>query len=352
MLFAKNYLPVGAAVLAALLFGLQAPCSKVLLEQLEPLFLAALLYLGAGLGMLLVAVCGGTTRGLRAEAPLRRADLPFVLLMLLLDVAAPSMLLLGIRLSGAATASLLGNFEIVATAMMARQFFGENIGRRMGAGLGFICAASLLLSLDAAAGAGISPGAVLVLLSCLAWGLENNCTRMLSLKDPLQVVVIKGLGSGTGALVLAALWGEIGVRWLPVAAALVLGFVSYGLSIFFYVLAQRQLGAARTSAYYAAAPFLGVLLSWVLLGEAVTGGFVAALALMLLGSYFVLTEEHCHRHVHVRETHEHRHAHEDGHHDHPHEDANRGAHCHEHTHEETAHEHPHQPDLHHRHRHD
>lgn len=342
---------IGMAILAAVLFGISAPLSKLLLEQIPPLLMAALLYLGAGLGML--AVNAGRLLGKRQllEARLTKRERPAVVGMVLLDSAAPIFLMLGLKLTTAESVALLNNFEIVATALIALFFFREAIGRRMWLAISLITVASVLLSIGDVGRIRMMPGAFFVLLASICWGLENNLTRVLSLKDPLQIVVIKGFGSGFSSLLIAVAMREIGGSWPQVLLALLLGFVAYGLSIFFYIRAQRELGAARTSAYYAAAPFIGVLLAWLVLREAVTGTFLAALLIMGLGTYLAVSEKHSHAHAHEAFAHEHKHSHEDGHHTHTHEPAVSGAHSHLHTHEAVVHRHAHTPDLHHRHKH-
>ncbi len=347
----KKYLPVIYALLAALLFGINAPFSKLLVERLNPLFLAALLYLGAGIGMLVVDMIKGIGGKNRREARLTKKERPFILLMIGLDIAAPIFLMIGISMTNSSTAALLGNFEIVATSVIAMIFFKEAVGRRLWMAIGLISLASILLTVGDVVAVNISIGALFVLAASICWGFENNCTRNLSIKDPLQVVIIKGFGSGLGALIIALLWGDLSLEWAYIGLALVLGFVAYGLSIFLYVTAQRELGAARTSAYYAVAPFMGVVISWILLKESISISFLIALSIMIIGAYFAVTEEHEHEHIHVEETHEHKHNHEDGHHDHSHQTNVFGEHSHEHTHEASVHKHTHLPELHHRHTH-
>ena len=343
--------PVLFALLAALLFGLNAPAAKLLVARVNPLFMAALLYLGAGVGMLALGWLRRGTAGDTRESRLSREELPYILLMVLLDIAAPILLMLGLSVANASTAALLGNFEIAATAFFALVLFKEAVGKRMWIAIALITAASLLLSINDLSAFSFSTGALLVLGASLCWGLENNTTRKLSIKDPLQVVVIKGFGSGIGALIVTAIWGSLSASLLAILAALALGFVAYGLSIFFYVMAQRELGAARTSAYYAAAPFIGMALSWLVLRESLSPAFFAALLIMLLGAGLAISEDHVHKHVHTQITHEHRHVHVDGHHNHAHEEGFSGEHSHVHTHELLEHEHSHLPDTHHRHDH-
>lgn len=336
------------AILAALLFGLNAPFSKLLLDEMSPLYLAAFLYLGAGLGML-VLVLLNRKKLAQKEAPLTKKELPSVILMILLDIAAPIFLMLGISQTNSATAALLGNFEIVATALIAMIFFKEAIGKRLTIAIIFITVSSMILTLGDGGDLQVSSGAVYVLLACICWGFENNCTRNLSHKDPAQVVVLKGFGSGTGALIIALIWGSFSGRAVEMLLSMLLGFVAYGLSILFYVKAQRGLGAARTSAYYAAAPFMGVVISWLIFGTGLNLAFGLALILMLIGTYFTVSEDHGHVHSHHALTHDHQHSHDDGHHDHGHKEQT--AHSHSHSHEQVNHAHSHLPDIHHRHQH-
>lgn len=347
----KKNTAVMYAILAALLFGINAPFSKLLLNEIHPLFLAALLYLGAGLGMTVLTVLNKTRRTASKEARLTKKEMPSVILMILLDIAAPILLLLGISLTNSSTAALLGNFEIAATSIIAMIFFKEAIGKRMWMAIAFISLASILLTITDAAAINLSIGAVFVMLSCVCWGLENNCTRNLSIKDPVQVVILKGFGSGLGALLIALIWGNLSGSLIYIMLAMFLGFVAYGLSIFFYVKAQRGLGAARTSAYYAAAPFMGVLISWLVLKEPITFSFLMALVIMVLGTWLALSENHEHDHSHDEETHDHSHNHDDEHHLHADHPPVTGDHCHEHTHKNTVHSHCHLPDVHHRHMH-
>lgn len=279
---------VAAAFLAACLYALSTPCSKVLLGSVAPNMMAALLYLGAGVGMAaLTAVRAAVRRAPVAEEPLERADAPYVVAMVLLDIAAPILLMAGLAHAAPENVALLNNFEIVATAVIAFAAFRERVAPRTWAGIAVITASCALLSLEGAGALSFSAGSLLVLGACLCWGVENNCTSRLSQKDPAQVVVVKGLGSGTGALAVALLAGDALPALSDVAAALVLGFVAYGLSIFFYVYAQRGLGAARTSAYYAVNPFIGAALSLALFRTVPGPAFLVALALMALGAWLV-----------------------------------------------------------------
>lgn len=361
----QKRLPIALAILAAALYGISAPVAKVLLTKLSPYVMAAFLYLGAGLGMTLIKAVQKARRQagtVRQEASIPRREWPYVVGMILLDIAAPILLMLGLTQAAAGTAALLNNFEIVVTSILALLLFKEAVGRRMWLAIGLITVATVILSLSPGAELTWSPGALLILLACAAWGLENNCTRMLSLSDPIEIVMIKGFGSGIGALLVTVLTGHWQFDLGYGLMALLLGFVAYGLSIFFYIYAQRDLGAARTSAYYAAAPFIGVLASWIFLREPLTLNFGLGLMVMLVGTYFAVSEDHGHEHIHEALAHDHRHSHgpEELHHDHDHEhteaerltlDAKR-VHSHPHRHQPQVHKHAHWPDLHHQHIHE
>lgn len=347
----KASLAISMAILAAALYGISSPLSKLLLEKISPTFMAALLYLGAGMGMLIVNIIKLVNRSETLEARMTKKELPYIIGMIILDIAAPIFLMFGLTMTTADNASLLNNFEIVATSLIALFVFKEAIGRRMWIAILLITVSTILLSVKDFSSLTFSLGSLFVIAACLCWGLENNCTRMLSLKDPLQIVVVKGFGSGIGSLLISLVLREVNSDLLYIFLALMLGFVSYGLSIFFYIKAQRELGAARTSTYYAAAPFIGVLISWLVLQEPITAMFVFALIVMLIGTYFAITEKHQHSHLHIETTHEHKHNHNDRHHNHSHERSSLGEHSHEHTHEVIDHKHRHTPDVHHRHTH-
>ena len=281
---------VGFAILAAALYALNAPLSKVLLGQVPARMMAALLYLGAGAGMLLLRLMQKSMGKPSAEAPLTRKELPYTVAMVVLDVAAPIFLMLGLTGTSAASASLLNNFEIVATSMIALAIFRERISGRLWLAIGLVTLSSIVLSLEGGGSLQFSLGSLLVLLACCCWGLENNCTRALSEKDPLEIVVVKGVGSGLGAMIVALVCGEHLPALLPALGALALGFVAYGLSIFFYIYAQRTLGAAKTSTWYAISPFIGVGLSLVIFRQIPGLMFWVALAIMAAGAYFAATD--------------------------------------------------------------
>lgn len=286
----KSQKSICCAILAAALYALNSPVSKLLLEKVDSAMMAALLYLGAGGGMLILGLFQ-RKNGKNREEQLTRKELPYTVGMIVLDIAAPIFLMMGLKLSAAANVSLLNNFEIVATTLLAFVFFKEKISPRLLGAIGLITFASILLSVEDAGCLQFSRGSVFVLLACVCWGLENNCTRMMSAKDPMEIVVVKGFGSGAGSLIVAFLAGEQLPKLSLIPVVMLLGFVAYGLSIFFYVHAQRTLGAARTSAYYAVAPFIGAALSMLIFLEKPTGLFPLALLVMIAGTILVTLDE-------------------------------------------------------------
>ena len=274
------------AVLASALYALNAPLSKLLLDYLPPTLTAGFLYIGAGAGMGAVALFRKACGAVNKESKLTKAELPYTVAMVVLDIAAPILLMYGLRSTSAASASLLNNFEIVATALVALMIFKERISGRLWLGIIAVAAACVLLSFeDFAGGLKFSYGALFVLLACVCWGFENNCTRKISSKDPMQIVLIKGLFSGGSSVIIGFCIGErITVAW-SVFAVVAVGFVAYGLSIFSYVHAQRKLGAARTGAYYAIAPFIGAALSFAIFPSLPHYTFFISLAVMLVGAW-------------------------------------------------------------------
>jgi len=273
------------AILAAALYALSSPLSKLLLDYVPPTLMAGLLYLGAGIGMGCIALARKVEKSQKREAKLTRAELPYTVAMVLLDIAAPICLLIGLNSTTAASASLLNNFEIVATAIIALMVFKEKISPRLWVGILFVTLSCAVLSVENLALLEFSYGSLFILLACVCWGFENNCTRKISSKDPLQIVLLKGFFSGLGSVIIGLCLGERTTAVWGIFAVLCVGFVAYGLSIFFYVHAQRRLGAARTSAYYAISPFIGTLLSLLLFVEMPTYNFLIALGLMALGAW-------------------------------------------------------------------
>lgn len=278
------------AILAAALYALNSPVSKLLLNKIPATMMAALLYLGAGSGLAIVGFIQKKAGIVQKELPLTKKELPYTIAMVILDILAPIFLMIGLSKTTAANASLLNNFEIVTTSVLALVVFKEVISKRLWIGISLVTLSSMILSVEDLSSFSFSIGSVFVLLACVCWGIENNCTRMLSNKNPLQIVVIKGFGSGLGSLIIALLLGQTTTQIGYILATLLVGFVAYGLSIFFYVYAQRELGAAKTSSYYAVAPFIGVAFSLIIFWETPSLNFLVALMIMIIGTYFVSTD--------------------------------------------------------------
>ena len=253
--------------------------------------MAGFLYIGAGVGMGVIALVRRAAKINQGEERLTKSDLPYTVAMVVLDIAAPIFLLLGLSFTTAANASLLNNFEIVATSIIALMVFKEKISTRLWGGILFVTLSCALLSIEDISSLQFSGGSLFILLACLCWGIENNCTRRLSDKDPLQIVVVKGLCSGAGSIFIGLILGERITAWWSILAVIGVGFVAYGLSIFFYVYAQRSLGAARTSAYYAVAPFIGAFLSLIIFRDMPKYTYFIALALMVVGAWLCSSDE-------------------------------------------------------------
>ena len=344
---------VAASLAAALLFGAAAPLAKLLLVQVSPWLLAALLYLGSGVGLALL-------RRVRRNLPVRLPAGEWRWLagaVIAGGIVGPVLLMAGLASMPASQASLLLNGEAVLTALLAWFVFHENVDRRVGLGMAAIVAGGVLLAWpQEQTGAPQSwRSALLVLGACLAWAIDNNLTRKVSLADASWIAMVKGLAAGTTNLALAF---ALGAHWpaLPlVGAAALLGLFSYGLSLVLFVLGLRALGTARTGAYFSVAPFFGAALAVLLLGEPLTWQLVAAALAMAFGVWLHLTERHEHAHAHVALDHTHEHAHGTGdeHHDHVHvPPVPPGTrHTHAHHHAPMVHAHPHFPDAHHRHEH-
>lgn len=267
------------AFLAAAFYALNAPLAKLFLSSVSSSSMAGLLYLGSGLGMLAVH----TVKKNDGEKPFEKKDTPYIALMIVLDCLAPIFLMEGLKSSRAENVALLNNFEIVATTMIAVLFFKERIRKKTALAIVLITLSSFILSFEGRESFHFSLGSLLVILACACWGLENNATRKLSHADPALVVIFKGIGSGGIALMISVLSGNDIPDVRTTLLIMLLGFVSYGLSILFYVYAQRGLGAARTSSYYAIAPFIGVFLSLILFKNIPSSSFYYALLIMLSG---------------------------------------------------------------------
>ena len=289
------------AILAAVFYALNTPFSKVLLKNISPTFMAAFLYLGAGIGVGFMYLFQYKKED--SSMRLSRKDLPYTILMVVLDVIAPIFLMIGISIGSSANASLLGNFEIVATSIIALVIFKEDVSKNLWIAIVFITLSSIILSFEGQESFRFSYGSLFVILATMSWGLENNCTRKISNKSSYQIVTIKGLCSGIASLIISIIIGEKFPEIRYTLYALLLGYVAYGLSIFLYVRSQRDLGAAKTSAYYAIAPFIGTFLCFLVNGEALSASYFVGLILMIVGTVFVVIDtcliKHTHLHTHT-----------------------------------------------------
>jgi len=352
---ASNPLPagVGAALMAAILFGASTPLAKTLLGSIHPILLAGLLYAGSGIGLGLWLLLRRLVRDVASEAPLRRRDLPWLGGAIAFGgVLGPVLLMLGLAATPASTASLLLNLESVLTALIAWIVFRENMDRRVFLGMLAIVAGGIVLTVQRDTQTQFPWGALAIAAACLCWAIDNNLTRAVSGGDPVQVAAIKG---GCAGIINTGIALGLGYHLpdpthLVVAAAL--GLVGYGISLVMFVIALRNLGTARTGAYFSTAPFVGAALSLVLLRETPSVAFDIAGLLMALGVWLHVSERHAHNHTHEAFAHDHRHRH-DAHHQHTHDFPWDGKepHAHSHVHEPLTHSHPHFPDIHHRHRH-
>jgi len=275
------------AISAAALYAINIPFSKILLMHIPPTLMAAFLYLGAGLGLAIISLF---RRSHNKADSLTRHELPYTLGMIVLDICAPIFLMLGLERCSSANASLLNNFEIVATSLIALFVFREKISRRLALAILLVTIASVTLSFEGEGSFELNIGSVYVLLAASCWGLENNCTRMLSSKSSIQITTIKGIFSGLGSLFVAFILREKLPAIAFISGAILLGFVAYGLSINFYIMAQKHLGAAKTSAYYSVAPFLGVAFSAALFSEKPGLQFYIGLVIMTVATVLLIKD--------------------------------------------------------------
>lgn len=343
---------VAAALGAAALFGASAPLIKLLLRHSGVFALSSLLYLGAALSLTLsVAV----SRGRRAEAPLRRGDLPSIAAVALLGgMAGPWLLLLGLRHVSGMEGALLLNLEGPLTLLLAVALFGEHVSRRVLLAASLVFVGAVVLERDPGRSSVAVAGALAIAGACAAWALDNNVTQRLALRDPLRVVQAKAAAAAVAAASLAVVTGSRFPTGRYALGALLLGGSCYGSSIVLDVWALRLLGAARESALFATAPFIGAALAIPFLTEQLQPRVAVAAAVMAAGVVVLVREDHTHTHAHLPVEHDHAHAH-DAHHRHAHDDQRPELvgrrHSHTHRHQPLRHAHPHVSDAHHRHEH-
>lgn len=322
------------AILAAVFYAINMPASKLLLNKVEPTLMASFLYFGAGVGIGIIYLLNNSK--VKENEKLTRSDLPYTIEMIVLDIVAPILLMFGLTKTTSANASLLNNFEIVATSIIALFIFKEVITKRLWIAIFLITISSMLLSFENLSSLKFSWGSIFVLSAVVCWGFENNCTRNISSKNTYEIVMLKGIFSGLGSFIISMVIGEKIPEVKYIMIVLALGFVAYGLSIFFYIRAQNELGAAKTSAYYAIAPFVGTFLSFLFLKEVLTVNYIIALFIMIIGSSIIVIDtmmiEHAHMHTHTFV-----HTHNGSTHSH----TINHAHAHYHVGEEIKHEHSH-----------
>lgn len=278
------------AILAAALYAINVPFSKLLMAKVPPTVMASFLYLGAGVGMFIYTFVLKLFGKNAIKEPLTRKELPYTAAMVLLDIAAPIFLMFGIMHTSSASVSLLGNFEIVATSVIAFVIFKEAVSKRLFSAIILVVISSVILTFEGTDGLSFGTGSLFVLAACVCWGFENNCTKMLSDRSSVEIVIIKGIFSGLGSLAVAFIMGESlpHIKWLVLV--LLLGFVAYGLSINFYIMAQNHIGAAKTSAFYSVAPFLGVVFSMIFVGETPSLQFYIAFAVMVAATALMVKD--------------------------------------------------------------
>lgn len=278
------------AILAALLYAINIPMSKLLLNYVDATMMASFLYLGAGIGLFIYGVVLNKIKKNKKVDKLTKKELPYTIAMVILDIIAPILLMFGITMTNSANVSLLNNFEIVATSLIALFIFKEVISKRLWFAIILVVIATIILSFEGSSAFVFNKGSLLVLGACICWGFENNCTKMISNKSSVEIVTIKGIFSGLGSFIVALIIGEAIPGLMFISLVLLLGFVSYGLSINFYIKAQSVIGAAKTSAYYSVSPFCGVLFSLLILGEVPGIQFYIALFIMIISTVIMVKD--------------------------------------------------------------
>ncbi|GAB3627629.1 EamA family transporter [Pandoraea terrae] len=343
------------ALLAAALFGAATPLAKTLLGSISPFMVAGLFYLGSGIGLAAVIVARRLKRSDArdsSDSRIQRGEIPWLAGAIVAGgVAGPALLMLGLSTTPAATSALLLNLEGVFTALIAWVVFRENVALQVFLGMVTIVAGGVVLSWQPGA-SGVPLGAWLIAAACVCWAVDNNLTRKVSTNDAMVIACLKGLVAGPVNLAIALLLGGHFPGAAKIAAAMLTGFGGYGVSLVLFVVALRNLGTARTGAYFSVAPLFGVALSFVIWPEMPSALFWVAATLMALGVWLHIRERHEHAHTHEPLEHTHRHRHDEHHqHDHDFSWDGREPHTHSHRHEPVTHVHPHFPDIHHRHRH-
>jgi len=339
---------VSLALLSAALFGAATPASKTLLGSLSAFQLAGLLYLGAVLGVLVVIVRRGSWRPPWKMSVKNRLHLFGAVFFG--GIAGPVLLLLGLKMASAASVSLWLNLELVATAILGRLFFKDHLGKYGWLGVVGIVFAGVILSLSEGV-AGVWAG-LLVLGACISWGLDNHFTALIDGITPAQSTLWKGMVAGTVNLLIGIFLHPFEASFSITIGALVIGILAYGASITLYITSAQGMGATRAQMFFASAPFFGVALSVIILGETISSLQIISALLLIISLSAIFKDQHIHKHQHEAMAHEHSHGHDDDHHNHAHDSLDsKNKHSHWHEHDSQEHAHPHWPDLHHRHKH-
>lgn len=349
-----NKTPLIFVILSASLFGISPPLAKLLVREIPPVALAGLLYLGAFIGLSLYSIGRKkmATDSDKKVAPLERKDFPSLAGAIIAGgIIGPISMMKGLTLVSGFSASLLLNLEGLATAIIAVFFFKENAGKHLWLALVCMTIAGVLLAWEPRLGRFSMGGPLLIIFAMGCWGIDNNLTRNISDKDPIQIATIKGLVAGISSLSLALILGMKIPLDLTIVFALLLGSFSYGVSLVFFIKALKGLGSSRTGAFFSFAPFIGAMASIIILREWIGWVVFPATVFMVIGIWLIITEKHSHLHVHKPMTHTHLHVHTDMHHLHEHSGTFSEPHSHEHTHTAITHTHVHWPDIHHRHEH-
>jgi drug/metabolite transporter (DMT)-like permease len=346
--------PILFALASAVLFGISAPLAKILLNEVDAVVLAGLLYLGAFVGLGLYSIVSKIFRTKKSDIAesLGKKDLPYLAGAVIFGgIIGPIALMVGLSFVSGFVASLLLNMEVVATVLIALIIFKENSGPRLWIALLVITLGGVLLTWNPAFGNYHIIGSILIIIAMISWGIDNNLTRQISDKSPVQITLIKGIIGGSASISLALAIGAKITLGPYLLYGLILGTISVGLSLIFFINALQGLGSSRTGMIFSIAPFIGAGLSIFLLRDQLYWYMLPATLLMIIGVFLLVKEDHSHKHRHEEIQHTHRHIHDGLHHKHVHSDGYKGWHSHPHTHKPIFHIHIHWPDIHHRHDH-
>ncbi len=345
--------PLLYILISASLFGLSAPLAKILVEDIEPIVLAGLLYLGAFLGLSLLTLARNITGWSEEKTrSLERSDIPWLAGAIVTGgVLGPITLMMGLKLISGFVTSLLLNLEGLATGLIAVLFFKEDPGKRIWLALVAMTIAGILLNWNPQQGSFNVIGPLLIVFAMICWGIDNNLTRNISQKNPIHIAAIKGIVAGSASISIAIVLGNNIDMSISIIFALIVGAFSYGVSLVLFIKALEGLGSFRTGMFFSIGPFIGAVASLLLFNDQIELVMIPAVILMVAGVYFVITEKHSHEHDHAELHHSHYHTHNDSHHNHEHDEDIKGGHIHDHSHEDLYHSHLHWPDSHHRHDH-